>query len=96
MRLSKSAASALATASERYHTSKSELVRTLVFAAASEAAPKDPALVRLDRTTSLQLVRNVRSLGYLLNQCTRALNGRATAARTRIFSRCLESRCSSH
>lgn len=60
---------------------RAELVRTLVHAAAASDDAGDAGQVLVDARTAVRVERDARSLGYLLNQCARALNGIAKSCR---------------
>ena len=60
---------------------RAELVRTLVHAAAASDDAGDVGQVLVDARTAVRVERDARSLGYLLNQCARALNGIAKSCR---------------
>jgi antitoxin component of RelBE/YafQ-DinJ toxin-antitoxin module len=64
-----------------YGTTVSDLMRMLIKAAAVAPGEARPSFLVLDRQTLAQYVRNVRSLGHLLNQSTHALNAIAKAVR---------------
>lgn len=66
---------ALGEAAARYGMGRAELVRTLVRAAAASESAGDVGQVLVDTKTAVRIERDARSLGYLLNQCARALNG---------------------
>ena len=51
-----------------YGTTVSDLMRMLIKAAAVAPGEARPSFLVLDRQTLAQYVRNVRSLGHLLNQ----------------------------
>jgi hypothetical protein len=72
---------ALDEAAARYGMGRAELVRTLVHAAAASDDAGDAGQVLVDARTAVRLERDARSLGYLLNQCARALNGIAKSCR---------------
>ena len=72
---------ALREASSAFGMGRAELVRTLVHAAAESKGTSDAGQVLVDARTAARLERDVRSLGYLLNQSTHALNGIAKACR---------------
>ena len=75
---------ALGEAAARYDMGRAELVRTLVHAAAASGDAGDAGdagQVLVDARTAVRVERDARSLGYLLNQCARALNGIAKSCR---------------
>jgi hypothetical protein len=80
--LSEEEMSSLRSLADSLGTTVSDTVRLLARAGATaprEARP--PASLVLDRRTLAAYVRNVRSLGHLLNQSTHALNAIAKAVR---------------
>lgn len=79
--LSEEEMSSLRTLAESLGTTVSDTVRLLAQAGAVAPAGAAESILVLDRRTLASFVRNVRSLGHLLNQSTHALNAIAKAVR---------------
>lgn len=79
--LSEEEMSSLRSLADALGTSVSDTVRILVRAGAVAPMSGGETVLVLDRRTLVAYVRNVRALGRLLNQSTRALNAIAKAVR---------------
>ena len=78
--LSEEEMASLRSLSDSIDMTVSDTVRILIQAG-DNSGPVGPAMLVFDRKTLVRYVRNVRSLGHLLNQSTHALNYIAKAVR---------------
>ncbi len=79
--LSEEEMSSLRSLADSLGTTVSDTVRLLARAGAAAPGDATASVLVLDRRTLAAYVRNVRSLGHLLNQSTHALNAIAKAVR---------------
>lgn len=79
--LSEDEMSALKALASSLGTTASDTVRILIQAGSASPSAVEGTTLVLDRQTLARYIRNVRSLGHLLNQSTHALNAIAKAVR---------------